>query len=114
MFYFFYASEDKKAITAVGIVDRMFTNFNNIDDAKSLIKRRTAYNEIQLNNVLKNSSKVIMFRHFITLSNPITYSTLLEKGIIKGAIQSPMQVNVESLIKVLEMSENDIKMFNIN
>ena len=55
-----------------------------------------------------------MFRHFITLSNPITYSTLMEKGIIKGAIQSPMQVDVESLIKVLEMSENDIKMFNIN
>lgn len=111
---FFYASEDKRAITAVGVVDRMFTNFDKIEDAKSLIKRRTAYNEMQLNNVLRTSSKVIMFRHFVTLNNPITYSTLMEKGIIKGAIQSPMQVETESLIKVLQMSESDIKMFNIN
>ena len=110
---FFYASEDKKAITTVGVVDNMFTDFENIEEAKSLIKRRTAYNEMQLNNVLKSTSKVIMFRHFLTLNNPIKYSTLIENNVIKGAIQSPMQVDVECLIKVLKMSDNDFKMFSI-
>ena len=44
----FYSTRTKKAITSLGVVDAVFTDFNNFEEMYNLVKRRTAYSEDEL------------------------------------------------------------------
>ena len=98
----FYASHDKKAITALGIVDTTWNKFETIQEIIDIVKKRTAYNEFELKSVSNLDSLVILFKHYLTFKNPITYDWLLKQNIIKGMIQGPVHIEVESLKRIIE------------
>ena len=58
-------------------------------------------------------SLVIMFKHYITFKNPITYDYLYNNGIVKGYIQGPISIEKEDLEKIIEESQTQ-NMFEIN
>lgn len=111
----FYASQDIKAITSIGIVDETFSSFECFEEVANLVRKRTAYTDEQLKDNVKNDSLVIMFKHYISFTKPITLKWLLENKIVSGPIQCPQEIKkVEKFIKVLNESKEDLRYFEFN
>lgn len=108
----FYASHDKKAITTLGIVETTWNKFESQEEIFNIVRKRTAYNEDELLYVTSLDSLVIMFKHYITFNNPITYNFLLDNGIVNGYIQSPISINKNNLEKII-IEGNSKEMFSI-
>ena len=108
----FYESHDKKAITTLGIVETTWNNFETREEIFNIVRKRTAYNEIELMSESSLESLVIMFKHYITFNKPITYEFLLENEIINGPIQRPMSIKQELLKKII-IEGNSKEMFSI-
>lgn len=108
----FYASHDKKAITTLGIVETTWNKFESQEEIFNIVRKRTAYNEDELQYVTSLDSLVIMFKHYITFNNPITYKFLLDNGIVNGYIQSPISINKNDLEKII-IEGNSKEMFSI-
>lgn len=100
---FFYASRKIKGVTAVGIVDDVFTSFDSIDDILSIAKKRTVYERNELAEKYPSAnSKVIMFKHYMTLDEPISFKELMENKIINGSIQSIINVDTYRMKALIE------------
>lgn len=108
----FYASHDKKAITTLGIVETTWNKFESQEEIFNIVRKRTAYNEDELQYVTSLDSLVIMFKHCITFNTPITYNFLLDNGIVNGYIQSPISINKNDLEKII-IEGNSKEMFSI-
>ncbi len=99
----FYASEDKKSITTIGIVDNVFCNFSKPEDLYAMAIKRTVYSLEEIKSNFSLKSKLILFKYYKTLKNPISYNSLLENKLLKNAPMSIVQVDkdkVKSLINV--------------
>lgn len=108
----FYASQDKKAITTLGIVETTWNKFENQKEIFNIVRKRTAYNEDELQYVTSLDSLVIMFKHYITFNNPITYEFLINNGIVNGYIQAPRSISRDDLEKII-IEGNSKEMFSI-
>lgn len=100
---FFYASGQKKAITSLGIVDAVFDSFNNYTEVLDLVKRRTVYDDEILRKYFKKNILVIMFKHYCSFDTYIPFEYLLDEKIVKGSIQSIIEVKEEKDVeKILD------------
>lgn len=108
----FYASHNRKAITALGIVETTWNEFESQEEIFNIVRKRTAYDKEELKYVTKLDSLVIMFKHYITFKNPITYDFLYNNGIVNGYIQGPISIEREDLEKIIEESQTQ-NMFEI-
>ena len=84
----------------------------NDEEIFNIVRKRTAYDEEELKYVTNLDSLVIMFKHYITFKNPITYDYLYNNGIVKGYIQGPISIEKEDLEKIIEESQTQ-NMFEI-
>lgn len=108
----FYASHNRKAITALGIVETTWNDFESKEEIFNIVRKRTAYDEEELKYVTNLDSLVIMFKHYITFKNPITYDFLYNNGIVNGYIQGPISIEREDLKKIIEEGKTQ-NMFEI-
>ena len=108
----FYASHNKKAITTLGIVETTWNEFESQEEIFNIVRKRTAYDEEELKLVTQLDSLVIMFKHYITFKNPITYEFLYNNGIVNGYIQGPISIEREDFEKIIEEGQTQ-NMFEI-
>jgi GNAT superfamily N-acetyltransferase len=100
----FYRTDDEKAVTSIGIVDR----FEVLEDAAriaSLVSRRTVYSHQDIEIMAKRPTKVILFRLAKHLPQVVSYSKLLADGVVKGPIQSICKVQDDSFSRVLAAAQ---------
>jgi GNAT superfamily N-acetyltransferase len=96
----FYRTEDEKAITSVGVVDR----FEMLTDAAriaSLVSRRTVYGIDEITRMAQRLTKVILFRLVEHFPRSVSYDGLLGDGVVSGPIQSIKQISDDSFLRVL-------------
>jgi GNAT superfamily N-acetyltransferase len=96
----FYRTEDEKAITSVGVVDR----FEMLTDAAriaSLVSRRTVYGIDEITRMAQRLTKVILFRLIEHFPRSVSYDRLLGDGVVSGPIQSIKQISDDSFLRVL-------------
>lgn len=110
----FYASHDKMAITTLGVVDAVFTNFKTKEEIYQLVRKRTAYTREELENISRKDSLVILLKHYITFEKPIDLDYLQEKGIIKGNIQRPRSIENKSIVDILNYSKKDYSKIEVS
>lgn len=108
----FYASHNRKAITVLGIVETTWNDFESQEEIFNIVRKRTAYDEEELKLVTQLDSLVIMFKHYITFKNPITYDFLYNNGIVNGYIQGPISIEREDFQKIIEEGQTQ-NMFEI-
>lgn len=100
----FYRTEDEKAVTSVGVVDR----FEVLEDAAriaSLVSRRTVYDIQQIDELAKRPTKVILFRLVEHLPASVPYDRLLRERVVRGPIQSICKVSDDAFARVLAASD---------
>ncbi len=108
----FYASHNKRAITTLGIVETTWNEFESQEEIFNIVRKRTAYDKDELKQVTQLDSLVIMFKHYITFKNQITYDFLYNNGIVNGYIQGPISIDREDLEKIIEESQTQ-NMFEV-
>lgn len=102
----FYASQNEKAITALGIVETTWNKFDSKEEIFDIVSKRTAYNKIELYKVAKLDSLVIMFKHYITFDKKITNKFLYKNNILSGPPQSILKLEKEDLRKIIAEGNN--------
>lgn len=96
----FYRTDDEKAVTSVGVVDR----FEVLEDAAqiaSIVRRRTVYSHKEIEKMAGRQTKVILFRLVHHLNNLVPYAQLLQERVVKGPIQSILRVQHDAFSRVL-------------
>lgn len=111
---FFYSTRENMRLTAIGVVDAIYDNFDDFEEIKSIVRKRTAYTDEQLKSVAHLDSLVIMFKHYLTFEKEIKYKDLLDMGIITAGIQQIQKTSFENMMKILERDEIVAKSIKIN
>lgn len=93
----FYASEYKRSITTIGIVDNVFSDFSSPEELYSMAIKRTVYSIEQIKSGFTSKSKLLLFKYYKTLDTPIPYELLKRKGILKIPPVSIVQVSLQKL-----------------
>lgn len=110
----FYSSGIKKSITCLGIVDGVFTNFNNYEEMYKMVKKRTVYDESELRENFKRNSLVILFKLYYSFDKYVSYSFLLKNRIVTGPIRRIMEIRDNDLfLKILRECEMEQKNYII-
>lgn len=96
----FYRSRDTKAITSLGVVERVLAS-RNVDEIVQAVRRRTVYSKNQIEEMAKRKTKIMLFRHIQHFDTPIPYQTLLNQRVIYGPIQSITRIDDESFSRII-------------
>lgn len=96
----FYRSRDTKAITSLGVVERVLAS-RDVDEIVKAVRRRTVYSQAQIEEMAKRTIKVMLFRHIQHFDTPISYQALLNQRIVHGPIQSIMRIDDESFFRII-------------
>lgn len=96
----FYRTDDEKAVTSVGIVDR-FEVLNDAARIASLVSRRTVYSIEEIDEMAKRRTKVILFRLVEHFPHSVPYDLLLREHVVSGPIQSIRKVPDDAFSRVL-------------
>ena len=85
-------------------MDAVFSSFDSVDDMLAIAKKRTVYERDELadNKYPTADSKVIMFKHYMTLDKPISFEDLIGNKIINGSIQSITKVDTNRMKDLIE------------
>lgn len=91
----FYRSDDVKAVTSIGIVER-FEISNDHEEIASIVRRRTVYNLDQIRLMAEKHTKVLLFRLIGHFPRNIPYTWMRNQRIVNGPIQSISAVDDEN------------------
>lgn len=90
----FYRTGDEMACTTIAIVDN-FRVMDDPSDIAALVSRRTVYSVADIENMVRNNVKVILFRLIRHFHTPVSFEDMKYNGIISGSIQSFIKLNEE-------------------
>ncbi|HCY15043.1 MAG: hypothetical protein A2Z93_02775 [Curvibacter sp. GWA2_64_110] len=96
----FYRTEDEKAVTSLGVVER-FDVLQDTAKIASLVSRRTVYSIDEIESMSDRPTKVILFRLVEHLPHPVSYDVLKRERVVTGPIQSIRKISDASFARAL-------------
>ena len=105
----FYASQIKKSIACVCIVDDAFraNEIESFEVFEKIVKRRTVYPSSYLKEAYENGYLIILFKYYVNLPKHIPLRTAVKEDIIKTAPQSIQKLSKEKFKKIVKLSGSD-------
>ncbi len=100
----FYRSGDESAITSIGIVES-YETLDDPDTVASRVKRRTVYSMEEIAKMVKQPTRVMLFRLVKHFQKPLGLEWLKRKHVTKGAPQSIMRISTAAFEGVLAHGE---------
>ncbi|MDR6600219.1 GNAT superfamily N-acetyltransferase [Achromobacter deleyi] len=100
----FYRTNDEKAVTSLGVVERFEVSIDGAEIA-SLVSRRTVYSLAEIDQLAKKPTKVILFRLVAHLPTAVPYDQLMRDDVVTGPIQSIRKVSDVSFSRILAASK---------
>ena len=96
----FYRSQDEHAVTALGVVESVYPGVTNEEAVTRVIDRRTVYSRDQIADMMIKPTTVLLFTWHLYLARPVPLNLLQQKGILRGAPQSIIEISHGSYLKV--------------
>ena len=106
----FYQSGKTGGITCVGTVERIYTKQSNASDVQKLVGKRTVYTIAEIQEMTKTPTLVILFRWHFNIKKPISYKTLKKMGVIKGPLQSIIELKKDGYDQIKKIGEISLEM----
>jgi GNAT superfamily N-acetyltransferase len=97
----FYRTQDEKAITSVGVIER-FELHDNSNTVMQIVSRRTVYSQAEILEITREPTKVMLFRLVGHFDRPVTFSFLKEVKAVTGPIQSITQISNDAFSTLIE------------
>lgn len=109
----FYRSRDRKELTSLGAVEKVFPKLQDPDKIIKLVGKRTVYSLDDICEIAKKPTIVILFIWHFHLVNPLKLRYLKKIHILKEAPQSITQISNEKYLWVKDKGGID-ECFTIN
>lgn len=93
---FFYRSDDKRAITCIGVAEKTWRGTDPIR-IFSLVNLRTVYSYEEIVNIAHKEVLAIMFRYAKIVSPPISIEELQRAGVLSGPPQSIQTIHSKGM-----------------
>ena len=95
----FYRSEDRRAVTAVGVVDGVVRS-NDPVEIRRFVGTRTVYTDAEVGNLCVDGRSVlaILFRHDRVLSGAWPLDELIRAEVVRDAPQTIQEVTNEAAL----------------
>jgi hypothetical protein len=100
----FYRSGDERAVTSLGVVES-YETLDNAETIASRVKRRTVYSMDEISTMVKQPTRVMLFRLVRHFQQPLDLGWLKSKHITKGAPQSIVKISDAAFKEVLAHGE---------
>lgn len=100
----FYGTGKCKKITAIGVVDVVYHEFENFEEFYSIVRKRTAYEKNILQRMYDDKLFAILFKHYYTFSSEVERDYLLNIG-IEGNVQCIREIKKEQFKNIVEEDE---------
>ncbi|MDW7731092.1 MAG: PIN domain-containing protein [Methanolobus sp.] len=103
----FYRSDDEKAITSLGVVEKVFQGKQSSDEIIQMVGKRSVYLNSEIVNLAQKSTLVILFTFHFHLPNQLNYIKLKEWEILKGPPQRLMKISHDKYLIVKKQGRID-------
>lgn len=91
----FYRSHDRRAVTAIGVVDDLCRSHDPAE-IRRFVGLRTVYTDSQIRQLCEGTPVLaILFRHDRLLSDPWSFRVLIDNNVLNGAPQTVQEVTDE-------------------
>ena len=100
----FYRSGDESAITSLGVVES-YETLDDSDTVASRVKRRTVYSMEEIAEMVKQPTRVMLFRLVKHFQKPLELEWLKRNRVTNGAPQSIMRISAAAFEGVLAHGE---------
>lgn len=97
----FYRSDDRHAITSIGIVDKSRSKMMDPNEIVRFVGKRTVYTQEEIEEFSKNPTLAILFRFLFHLKTPLDLNQLISSNVLKGAPQSITKINDGAFQKII-------------
>lgn len=77
----FYRSEDRKEVTALGVVESARLYQRHVEDVARIVEKRTVYSIKEMTDMLRQPTTVLLFNWHFYLPHPVTLEELHAMGI---------------------------------
>ncbi|AFV24505.1 hypothetical protein Mpsy_2301 [Methanolobus psychrophilus R15] len=109
----FYRSGDEKAITSLGVIEKVFKGKHTPDEIAQIVGKKSVYLKDEIANLAQKSTLIILFTFHFHLPNQLEYTNLEEWGILKGPPQRLMEISHDKYLIIKEQGRIDER-FTIN
>lgn len=96
----FYRSKDIKALTTIGVVEQ-YAGSRDATEIAALVKRRTVYSMEKIEEMAKETTRIMLFRLIRHFSPPFSKDWLINNGILTDVPQSITKIKNETFNKLL-------------
>lgn len=98
----FYRTNDLKAITCIGVVEKVIPDLENADEITKEVGKRTVYSPKEIKEFANNESPtlVLLFIFSTRLPNNVNIDTLKELGVLSAAPQTITEISHEVYLKL--------------
>lgn len=104
----FYRSNDWMGVRAIGVVDEIYYEQNDVKAIYGLVKRRTVYSRDEIQSMLGSGPlTVILFRYHGYLQRTIGLPDLIKHKILRGAPQAISTLEDAEYSKIMEVGGFD-------
>jgi rRNA-processing protein FCF1 len=103
----FYRSGDEKAITSLGVVEKVCKGKHTPDEIAQIVGSRSVYLSPEIANLAQKSTLVILFTFHFHLPNQLKYIDLENWGVLKGPPQRLMEISHDKYLIVKEQGKID-------
>ncbi len=107
----FYRSHDEKALTSIGVVEKILYDVTDPDVIAIEVGKRTVYTREEIEFMAKKPTTIILFNLNFHFSRAIKLYDLQAKGILTNAPRSIQEIHQKNYLKIREMSGIDKRFF---
>ncbi len=97
---FFYRSQYKQGLTALGVIEKVFERVSDKDVVLKAIDKRTVYSDAEITDMLLKPTTVVLFTWNSYLPKAIPYADLVKMGILSAAPQSISEISHDAYLKL--------------
>lgn len=109
----FYRSVDEKALTSLGVIEKVFNKVTDADKIEAEVGKRSVYTRKEMEKMAKKPTKIIIFTLNFHLPQMIRLQELKKMKLLKGVPQSIMEINHKNYLKIMNQCGID-KKFCVN
>lgn len=100
----FYRSRDMRAVTTIGVVES-YEWSESAGEIARIVSRRTVYSDLQIEDMARTETKVMLFRLICHFEQPVSYVELQRLRVVHGPIQSITNISDDSFSRILTAAE---------
>ena len=94
----FYRSKDQKALTTLGVIEKIYFDQDDLDEVMRIVSKRTVYSKDEIAEILEKPTTIILFRQLFHFKKLVNLESLRNAEILSMAPPSIRKIKHKDYI----------------